>query len=96
MNNVTVTYRDVCGEIVEVFDNVVGHQVGGGSVQVILNTGVQRIINNFISVDVIPDEATQARSLKMAEQAYSGVSDDKDTSEPQEVKPETGDTDAAE
>ena len=57
---------------VERFENVVGHQVGGGAVQVILNDGTQRIINNFATVDVEPDEETKKKALELSEKAYNG------------------------
>ena len=75
MNKVTVHCENGS---VERFDNVVGHQVGGGAVQIILNDGSQRIINNFATVDVEPDEETKKRSLELAEKAYSGKSDSED------------------
>jgi len=56
----------------EVYENIVGHQIGNGAVQIIFNTGVQRVIANFYSVDIIPDDETQAKWLEKAEQAYKG------------------------
>ena len=57
---------------VERFENVVGHQVGGGAVQILLNDGSQRIINGFATVDVEPDEETKKRALELSEKAYNG------------------------
>ena len=57
-------------EVTETFDDVVGHQIGGGVVQIVLPSGVQRIIANFCEVDVIPDDETQAANLDLAKVAY--------------------------
>lgn len=66
---------------IERFENVVGHQIAGGCVQIVLNDGTQRIIAGFATVDVEPDEETKARSLALAEKAYKG----EDNTEPDKV-----------
>lgn len=79
MNTVTVTYFDnEDHRINEVFEDVVAHQIGGGAVQIVLHDGVQRIINNFTTVDVEPSEEDKKVALERTAQAYA----------PQEKEPE--------
>jgi len=55
-NTVTVTK----GDVVEVFENVVGHQVGNGAIQVLERSGDQRIIAGFDDVTVTLDDEASA------------------------------------
>jgi len=73
VNKILVKYHDPETDcfITEEFESVVGSQIGTGIVQVVTSNGVQRVINNFITVDIIPDEKTQKKSLEMADKAYA-------------------------
>ncbi len=55
-NKVTV----VKGEVTEVFEDVIGHQIGNGAIQILERNGNHRIINNFCDVRVeLDDEAAK-------------------------------------
>ncbi len=56
-NKVTV----VKGDVTEVFEDVIGHQVGNGAIQVLESSGNQRIINSFDDVTVELDEEAAAQ-----------------------------------
>ena len=58
---------------VEVFENVVAHRIGNGAVQIVLPNGVERIIANFYTIDVIPDEKSQSEWLRQTQEAYPNV-----------------------
>lgn len=82
MNIVEIEYTNEYGDIVlDVYENVVGHQVGGGTVQVVLNTGVQHIINGFGTIVVTPDEETQEKNLEFARKAYEAEQEEKNPTE---------------
>ena len=63
------------------FDNVVGHQVGNGAIQIVFNNGVQKILFNPSEVDIIPDAKTQAKWLEQSEAAYNGEGETQGESE---------------
>ena len=88
MNKVIVKYYsdDDMGLIDEVFESVVAHQIGGGAVQIVLHDGVQRIINNFSSVDVLPSEEDRAKALERTAQAYGDAVGAADVGEAEEEK----------
>jgi len=53
MGNTVTVVKD---EITEVFEDVLGHQVGNGAIQILERNGNQRIINNFDDVLVFLDK----------------------------------------
>ena len=54
MSKVTVTLEN--GEEVVFDENTIGHQVGYGACQIMLDDGSQYVFNNFKDVAVIPSE----------------------------------------
>lgn len=56
-NTVTV----VKGDVTEVFEDVIGHQIGNGAIQILKRDGGQRIINAFDDVTVTLDEDAAAQ-----------------------------------
>jgi len=68
MSKVIVTLQD--DTEVEFDENTFGHQIGNGSVQIMLLNGGQEVFNNFKQVSVIPNEEEQAsfeKQIKAAE-----------------------------
>jgi len=59
MGNKVIVKLDT-GENVE-FEDVVGHQVGNGAVQILERSGNQRIFKNFNEVEIILAEETAAK-----------------------------------
>lgn len=56
-NTVTV----IKGDVTEVFENVLGHQVGNGAIQILERNGNQRIINAYDDISVELDEEARAK-----------------------------------
>jgi hypothetical protein len=54
------TVRITKGDVVEEFENPIGHRAGDNMIQIIMENGCQRIVNNFDSVDLIYDEESIA------------------------------------
>ena len=50
------TVKVVKAGTVEVFEDVVGHQIGNGAIQILERNGNQRVINNFEDVTITLDE----------------------------------------
>lgn len=79
-NTVTV----VRGDESFVFENVIGHQVGNGAVQILERNGNQRIINRYDDVFVKLDEEAAAQfAMDLAEMEHptTGTEDDDDVPE---------------
>jgi hypothetical protein len=64
----------------ETFDDVVGHQVGNGYIQLLFNDGRQKILK-LEYADIIPSEEDRAAWLKQSEVAKTEYAD------PQETQP---------
>lgn len=74
MNLVTVTYlHPKDGICTEVFEEIIAHQIGSNMVQLVMPNGVQRIINNFIDIDIVPSKEIQDEWTEKTKEAYAKV-----------------------
>lgn len=55
----TVTVKK--GDVIEVYEDVLGHQVGYSHIQVLERNGNQRIISDFDEIDIVLDEAAREK-----------------------------------
>ncbi len=58
----TVTIRK--GDVVEVYEDVLGHQVGNGAIQILMMNGNNRIIFSPDDIDVTLDEAGNQKFME--------------------------------
>lgn len=87
-NKVTV----VRGAETLVFEDVIGHQVGNGAVQILERSGNQRIINNYDDVFVALDEEAAAQfAIDLAQMENPAVGDTPTTDELEAVESEEED-----
>ncbi len=70
MSKLVITKND--GEIVE-FEDVIGHQIGNGAVQVMMKDGTQHVFNNFIEVFIDLDDADKAAFKKRIDDAEAAA-----------------------
>ncbi len=70
MSKLVITKND--GEVVE-FDDVIGHQIGNGAVQVMMKDGTQHVFNNFIEVFVDLDDADKEGFKKRIAEAEASA-----------------------
>jgi hypothetical protein len=72
MNKVTVEYVNGFGDTeVEEWGDIIAHQIGSAMIQLVFSNGVQRIINNFTTIDIVPDEETQNKWTEQSKEASS-------------------------
>lgn len=58
MGNTVTIIKD---GVTETFENVLGHQIGNGAIQIIERNGNQRVVNNFDDVTIILDDEAAAK-----------------------------------
>lgn len=79
------------GHVEEVFEDVLGHQVGNGAVQVLERSGNQRIINAFDDVTVVLDEEAAEKFAKDLEVMEDPVEEEVDPSQVEDTDEASGD-----
>lgn len=67
MSTVSVILED--GTTREFVDNTLGHQVGYGACQIMLEDGTQYVFNNFKEISIIPNEEERATFVAEQERA---------------------------
>ena len=87
MNKVTVKHWPIDADdvVVDVFEGVVGHQIGNGAVQVIFPDGSIKVIANFSVIDIEPDEEAKEKFLEQAREAY-GFNEKEKAKEPAQIE----------
>lgn len=74
------------------FENVIGHQVGNGAVQILERSGNQTIINNYFDVFVELDEEAKAKfAIDLAEMENPTVGDTPTTDDLESIESEEDD-----
>ena len=80
------------GGVVEIFEDVIGHQIGNGAIQILERSGNQRIINNYDDVTVELDEGAAAQfAMDLAQMENPLVGTAPTTDEDEAVESEEAD-----